>query len=67
MEYLGTTLSEDVHDNHELVKRIAMAKKDFLALNNVWRRSALTCKRKLAIYAALIESKLLYGLSQIAA
>ena len=65
MEYLGTTLSDDVHDNHELVKRIAMAKKDFLALSNVWRRSALTWKRKLAIYAALIESKLMYGLSTL--
>ena len=65
MEYLGTTLTDDVHDNHELVKRIAMAKKDFLALNVVWRRSALTWKRKLAIYAALIECKLLYGLSSI--
>ena len=65
MEYLGTTLSEDVHDKHELVKRIAMAKKDFIALSNVWRRSALTWKRKLAIYDAIIESKLMYGLSSI--
>ena len=65
MEYLGTTLTNDVHDQHELVKRIAMAKKDYLALSNVWRRSALTWRRKLAIYCSLIESKLLYGLSSI--
>jgi len=65
MEYLGTTLSNDVHDQHELVKRIAMAKKDFLALSNVWRRSSLTWRRKLAIFSSLIESKLLYSLSTI--
>ena len=65
MEYLGTTLTADSHDNQELVKRIAMAKKDFLALQTVWQRSSLTWKRKLAIYSSLIESKLLYGLSSI--
>ena len=65
MQYLGTTLSEDVRDKHEILKRMAMARKDFIALSNVWRRSALTWKRKLAIYDAIIESKLLYGLSSI--
>ena len=65
MEYLGTTLTDDVHDQHELVKRIAMAKADFVALEKVWRRSALTWKRKLAIFHSLIESKLLFGLSSI--
>ena len=65
MEYLGTTLTNDVHDQHELVKRIAMAKADFVALDKVWRRSALTWKRKLAIFHSLIESKLLFGLSSI--
>ena len=65
MQYLGTTLSNDVHDQHELVKRIAMAKKDFLALDCVWKRSSLTWKRKLRIFNSLIESKLLYSLSTI--
>ena len=65
MEYLGTVLTDDVHDNHELVRRIALAKKDFLALSNVWKRSALTWRRKLAIYAALVESRLLYSLSSL--
>ena len=58
-------LTNDVHDNHEVVKRIAMAKADFIALSNVWRRSALTWRRKLAIYHMLVESKLLYSLSSI--
>jgi len=65
MEYLGTSLTGDVHDQAELVKRIAMAKKDFLALSNVWRRSSLTWRRKLAIFGTLVESKLLYGLGSI--
>jgi len=65
MQYLGTTLSNDVHGQHELVKRIAMAKKDFLALDCVWKRSSLTWKRKLRIFNSLIESKLLYSLSTI--
>ena len=63
--YLGTTLSEDVHDKQDLLKRIAMAKKDFIALSNVWRRAALTWKRKRATYDAIVETKLLYGLSSI--
>ena len=63
MDYLGTVLTDDVHDSHELVRRIALAKADFQCLMSVWRRSALTWKRKLAIYNALIESRLLYGLS----
>ena len=46
-------------------KKIAMAKKDFLAISNVWRRSSLTWRRKLIIFGHLIESKLLYGLSSI--
>ena len=65
MLYLGTTLSNDVHDQHELVKRIAMAKQDFLALDCVWKRSSLTWRRKLRIFNSLIESKLLYSLSTI--
>ena len=65
MQYLGTTLSNDVHDQHELVKRIAMAKQDFLALDCVWKRSSLTWRRKLRIFNSLIESKLLYSLNTI--
>ena len=65
MEYLGTSLTGDIHDQAELVKRIAMAKKDFLALTNVWRRSSLTWRRKLAVFSHLVESKLLYGLASI--
>ena len=61
----ATNLTGDIHAQAELVKGIAMAKNDFLALSNVWRRSSLTWRRKLAIFSSLIESKLLYGLSSI--
>ena len=63
MEYLGTILSNDVHDQHELVRRIGLAKADYRALSNVWRRSALTWQRKLNIFQTLVESKLLYSLA----
>ena len=65
MNYLGTVLTGDVHDQHELVKRIAMAKIDFMALDKVWRRSSLTWRRKLDIFHALVQSKLLYSLSTV--
>ena len=65
MDYLGSTLSDDVHDAHELVRRIALAKADFIALNNVWHRSSLTWKGKLRIFESLVESKLLYSLNSI--
>ena len=42
-----------------------MARSDFIALDNVWRRSSLTWRRKIAIFGALVESKLLYGLITI--
>jgi len=42
---------------------MGMAKADFRSLSRVWSRSNLSKKRKLDIFAALVESKLLYGLS----
>ena len=65
MEYLGTVLTDDVHDSQELARRIAMAKADFIAIEAVWRHSSLTWPRKLHIFSALIESKLLYALAAI--
>ena len=59
MQYLGTILTNDIHDCHELVKRIAMAQRDFIAPRNVWKRSSLTWRHKLAVYDALIESELM--------
>ena len=61
--YLGATLAADGRVGSELSRRIGMAKGDFRALSKVWRHSSLLRARKLEIYRALIESRLLYGLS----
>ena len=65
MEYLGAVLHGDGSANHDVIRRIAMAKSDFNALSVVWSRSALTWKQKLAIFISLIESKLLYSLAGV--
>ena len=61
----GAVLSGDVHDTHELTRRIALAKADFISLSQVWRHPALTRRRKLALYSSLVESRLLYGLGTL--
>ena len=42
---------------------IGLAKAGFLTLAKVWKRSALTWPKKLCIFNAVVESKLLYSLS----
>ena len=39
-----------------------MAEADFIALPRVWKHSALSRRRKIQLYQAMVESKLLYGL-----
>ena len=63
MSYLGSNLTCDGRATAELSRRIGMAKADFNTLSRVWKNSALTRTRKLAIYSSLVESKLLYSLS----
>ena len=63
MKYLGATLTSDGNGDHELNGKTAAAKRDFLAVMKVWSHSSLTLAGKLKVYASLIESKLLYGLS----
>ena len=43
--------------------RIGMAKADFLKLSKVWSHSSCTWPKKVRIFSALIESKLLYSLA----
>ena len=61
--YLGATLAADGRMGSELSRRIGAAKADFRTLQKVWGHSDLTLSRKLEIYAALVESKLFYGLT----
>ena len=63
MVYLGASLDSSGRAGSELARRIGMAKADFRSLAKVWRRSNLSMRRKLEIFSALVESKLLYGLS----
>ena len=63
MFFSGTVLHRDGSHGHELNRRIGRAKADFLILSKVWSHSACTWRRKLRIFNALIESKLLYSLS----
>ena len=65
MEYLGALLTTDGCNSHELNRRIGAAKADFLSIQKVWSHSSLTWKRKLYVFSALIESKLLYSLSSM--
>jgi hypothetical protein len=65
MEYLGAILTTHAGHTHEINRRIGTAKGDFNALCRVWSHSSLTRKRKLRIYCAIIESRLLYSLSSI--
>ena len=62
LTYLGATLASDGRVGSELSRRIGAAKGDFRNLCKVWRHSSLTTARKLDVYRALVESKLMYAL-----
>ena len=63
LSYLGSTLSNDGRVGSELSRRIGAAKGDFEKLQQVWKHSSLSRYRKIEIFVALIESKLLYSLA----
>ena len=63
MTYLGTILSADGRIDAELSRRIGTARGELRAPCKVWNQSCLGRKRKLHLYQALDESKLLYSLS----
>eukprot|EP00959_Pyramimonas_sp_CCMP1952_P365866 7662704-Pyramimonas_sp.AAC.1 len=63
LPYLGAQLAADANMSHELGMNIGEARRTFTALRMVWSHSSLTWSRKLRIYASIVESKLLYGLS----
>ena len=65
MEYLGSILHGDGQADHEISRRIAMARRDFDTLAHTWTHSALTWKQKLRTYVSLVESKLLYSMATL--
>jgi hypothetical protein len=65
LQYLGAAISEDGLCDNELSRRIGIAKGQFLALVRLWKHSALSLRRRLHFYSALVESRLLYGLVSV--
>jgi len=63
MQYLGAHLTADADMSHELGRKIGEAKQVFMSLRRLWSHSSLTWRRKLRIYAAVVESKPLCGRS----
>jgi hypothetical protein len=63
MTYLGSTISPDGRMSSEITRRIGIARADFRAVRQVWSHASLSRRRKLEIFTALIEAKLLYALS----
>ena len=53
---------DGLHDK-ELARRVGMAKADMKSLEKVWRHTSLPRQRKLEIYIAVVETRLLYGLA----
>ena len=62
MVYLGGVLTSDGSVGAELSRRVGLARSVFDSLQRVWSHSSLSTKRKLTIYAACVESTLLYSL-----
>ena len=62
MDYLGSSIHWDGCADHEISRRIAMARADFDAPAKTWTHSALTWKENLHIYALLVESRFRYSL-----
>ena len=65
MIYLGSLLHEDGKAASELSRRIGMCASLFKSLARLWSHAAIAKKRKFEILTALVETKLLYGLSVV--
>ena len=63
LEYLGATLADDGHIGSELSRRIGCAKNEFRILRVFGNHAAVNSKRRLYLYKAVVETKLLYALA----
>ena len=59
--YLGSVLSTDGTVQAELGRRLGQARTEFELLRRVWNRS-IPVHRKIRIYEACVQTKLLYSL-----
>ena len=62
MVYLGSVLAADGSIASELSRRLGCARSEFDTLARVWSHSTFTAQRKLHIFEACVQTKLLYGL-----
>ena len=62
MVYLGSLLCGDGTIGSELCLRIGAATSEFRTLSRIWSHAKINKKRKVEIYRACVESKLLYSL-----
>ena len=63
--YLGSLLTNYGRPEPELSRRLGMAQADFKALRKVWNHTSLSRTKKLAIFDAVIVSKLMYSLAGV--
>ena len=61
--YLGSSLSSDGRVGPELSCRLGLARADYENLRKKWSHSALSVRRKVAIFEACVVTKLLYSLT----
>eukprot|EP00959_Pyramimonas_sp_CCMP1952_P284263 5942166-Pyramimonas_sp.AAC.1 len=62
MVYLGSVLTLDGSVGAELSRRVCLARPVLDSLQHIWSHSSLSTRRKLTIYAAIVESTPLYSL-----
>jgi len=63
MSYLGVSIYDDGGVKTELNRKLGAAWGNFCNLDRVWKHTSLSTARKVAVYNAIVVSRLLYGLS----
>eukprot|EP00959_Pyramimonas_sp_CCMP1952_P160369 3354317-Pyramimonas_sp.AAC.1 len=61
MQYLGASIYSDGKLKHELSKRLGAAWGEFQRYARAWKHTAVSTRRKLQLFGALITSKVMYS------
>jgi hypothetical protein len=59
--YLGSMMTHDLNCKKEIWRRMAIAKANLIAMDNIWKSKAVSLKTKLSILHTCIFSSVLYG------
>ena len=62
MTYLGATVYADGSSKRELSRKLGASWAEFTKLDRLWKHTTLSRSRKIAVYHAVVVSRLLYGL-----